>query len=64
MTKDEQIEALKERLNQCLNVIDSATDTIEQWFPDEEDRGDIYFDLISELAPTEELLMKIEKLNG
>jgi hypothetical protein len=62
MTKDEQIKALIERLNECHAVMEQTAETIAEWFPNEDERGDIYLDLISELAPTEELLIKMEKL--
>ena len=62
MTKDEQIKALVERLEACHATMDSTAETIAEWFPNIVERGDIYLDLISELAPTEELLIKIEKL--
>jgi hypothetical protein len=41
-------------------VIENASETIAEWFEDEEDRGDIYLDLIGEIAPTEELLIKLK----
>ena len=53
-------EALIERLNSCQSVIEMAAETIAEWFEDEEDRGDIYLDLIGELAPNEELLIKLK----
>ena len=65
--KQEEIEFLKkekkaliERLESCNSVIEEASDTIEEWFEDEKDRGDIYINLIAELAPNEELLIKIK----
>ena len=65
--KQEEIDQLRkekkasiERLNSCQSVIEIAAETIAEWFEDEEDRGDIYLDLIGELAPNEELLMKLK----
>lgn len=65
--KQEEIEQLKkekkaliERLNSCQSVIEIASETIAEWFEDEDSRGDIYLDLIGELAPNEELLMKLK----
>jgi chromosome condensin MukBEF complex kleisin-like MukF subunit len=65
--KQEEIELLKkekkaliERLESCNSVIEEASETIEEWFEDEKDRGDIYINLIAELAPNEELLIKIK----
>ena len=65
--KQEEIEQLKkekkaliERLNSCQSVIEIAAETIAEWFEDEDSRGDIYLDLIGELAPNEELLMKLK----
>jgi len=47
---------LIERLNSCHQVIDSAAETIAEWFSNKDERGDIYIELLAELAPTEELL--------
>ena len=65
--KQEEIDRLKkekkaliERLNSCQSVIENASETIAEWFEDEDSRGDIYTDLIAELAPTEELLIKLK----
>ena len=65
--KQEEIELLKKekkalikRLESCNSVIEEASETIEEWFEDEKDRGDIYINLIAELAPNEELLIKIK----
>mgnify|MGYP003631116071 FL=1 len=65
--KQKEIELLKkekksliERLESCNSVIEEASETIEEWFEDEKDRGDIYINLIAELAPNEELLIKIK----
>lgn len=65
--KQEELERLKKenkalikRLESCQLVIENASETIAEWFEDEEDRGDIYLDLIGEIAPTEELLIKLK----
>ena len=65
--KQEELEQLKKekkalikRLESCQLVIENASETIAEWFEDEDSRGDIYLDLIGELAPTEELLMKLK----
>lgn len=52
--------ALIERLKASQEVIEDASETIAGWFQQEEDRGQIYLDLIGELAPNEELLRKIK----
>lgn len=66
--KQEEIEQLKrdkkallERLNASHSAIDSASETIAEWFPNEDERGAIYNELIGELAPNEELLRSLEK---
>lgn len=65
--KQEEIEQLKrdkkaliERLEASHRVMDGIADAVESWFKTEEERGDTYFDLISELAPNEELLIKLK----
>tara|TARA_R100000541_G_scaffold57954_2_gene68530 strand:- start:641 stop:871 length:231 start_codon:yes stop_codon:yes gene_type:complete len=65
--KQEELEQLKKenkalikRLESSHSVIENAAETIAEWFQEEEDRGDVYLDLIAELAPNEELLMKLK----
>jgi len=65
--KQEELEQLKKenkalikRLESSHSVIEYAAETIAEWFQEEEDRGDVYLDLIAELAPNEELLMKLK----
>ena len=65
--KQEELERLKKenkalikRLKSSHSVIENAAETIAEWFQKEEDRGDVYLDLIAELAPNEELLIKLE----
>ncbi len=65
--KQEELEQLKKenkalikRLESSHSVIENAAETIAGWFQQEEDRGDVYLDLIAELAPNEELLMKLK----
>ena len=60
IVKKKEKKALIERLESCNSVIEEASETIEEWFEDEKDRGDIYINLIAELAPNEELLIKIK----
>ena len=64
MTQDEQIKALTERLNACYKAIDEAADMLDVFLSFVENHAyieNINNLLISELEPTEELLIKIEK---
>lgn len=51
------IDELTERLQSSQSAIESAVETLDE----EGNRGTIYLELCGELAPNEELLIKIEK---
>ncbi len=51
---------LLERLKSSNAVIDNAAETIAEWFKTEEDRGDIYLELLGELAPNEDVIRRAE----
>ncbi len=55
----EKVRLLTERLNACVTAMDSATDTIAQWFPDEHRDYSAYLDLVGEIAETETLLLDL-----
>jgi len=60
MNQDEIIEALSQRLSETNISIDKLSDELSDWGPEGLSKSS-YLDLIGNLAPNEELLMKIEK---
>ncbi len=57
---EEQNKALIERLNASHKAIDNAVDTLDELFDNQFQEDNFYIEMVSELAPNEELLRSIE----